>query len=143
MKRLQRLGRIVSRTGATGRRPSRLYRLTSAGDRAFRAWLRPPWPAVVTGVPADPLRTRVSFLGALSAPERRRFLHEAIARTGPHLHDQEKDLARHRREGNPFETAVARGAIVSLKARRRWLRKTAQELAPAKLGSLAYGSKKV
>ena len=67
----------------------------------------------------------------------------AIDRIEPHLRDQEKDLSRHRREGNPFEAAVARGAIASLKARRRWLRKTAQELAPAKLGPLAYGSKRV
>ena len=133
MKRLQRLGRIVSRTGSTGRRPSRLYQLTAAGERAFRVWLRPPWPAVVTGVPADPLRTRVSFLGALSAPERSRFLKAAIDRIEPHLRDQEKDLSRHRREGNIFETAVARGAIASLKARRRWLRETARELVPARL----------
>jgi DNA-binding PadR family transcriptional regulator len=130
MKRLQRLGRIASRRGSTGRRPSRLYRLTAAGARAFRAWLRPPWPAIVTGVPADPVRTRVSFLGALSATERSRFLREAIDRIEPHLRDQEKDLARHRRAGNPFETAVARGAIASLRARRRWLQKTARDLAP-------------
>jgi len=84
----------------------------------------------VTGVPADPVRTRVSFLGALSATERSRFLREAIDRIEPHLRDQEKDLARHRRAGNPFETAVARGAIASLRARRRWLQKTARDLAP-------------
>ena len=128
MKRLQRLGRIASRGGSTGRRPSRLYNLTAAGDRAFRAWLQPPWPALVTGVPADPLRTRVSFLGVLSVTERRRFLREAIERIEPHLRDQERDLARHRKEGNRFETAVARGAIASLLARRRWLRETVRRV---------------
>jgi DNA-binding PadR family transcriptional regulator len=129
MKRLQRLGRIASRGGATGRRTSRLYRLTASGAAAFRAWLLPPWPAAVTGVPADPLRTRVSFFGALSAAARSRFLREAMDRIEPHLRDQEKDLARHRRAGNPFETAVARGAIASLHTRRRWLQRTARDLA--------------
>ena len=129
MKRLERLGRIASRGGATGRRPSRLYRLTARGSRAFRAWLQPPWPAVVTGVPADPVRTRVSFLGVLSAGERGRFLREAIERTEPHLRNQREDLARHRRAGHRYEAAVARGAIASLRARRRWLEAAARDLA--------------
>jgi DNA-binding PadR family transcriptional regulator len=128
MNRLKRQRRIESKASATGRRASKLYSLTPAGARAFRVWLTPPWPAVVTGVPADPLRTRVSFLGALSVSERARFLGDAIDRIAPHLRDQERDLVLQRQAGNSFEEAVARGALAALRARRKWLVETARDL---------------
>jgi DNA-binding PadR family transcriptional regulator len=126
MLRLERRGLIASREGPAGRRASRLYALAAAGVREFRAWLEPPWPAVVTGVPADPLRTRVSFLGALPASSRSRFLKEAIGRIDPDIREHEKDRRRGRHAGNPFEAAVARGALAALRARRRWLAETAR-----------------
>ena len=121
MQRLERQGRIASKKSSTGRRRRALYMLTPAGRRAFRAWLRPPWPAVVTGVPADPLRTRVSFLGALPAWTRARFLKQAVERIASSIPGLEKDRQRQRRAGNLFEAAVARGAVGAQLARRRWL----------------------
>ena len=124
MLRLQRRGLIASREGSAGRR-ARLYALVPAGVREFRAWLEPPWPAVVT-VPADPLRTRVSFLGALPASARSRLLREAIARIDRDIREHEKDRRRGRHADNPFEAAVARGALAALRARRGWLEETAR-----------------
>ena len=129
MLRLQRQGLIRSRPDAAGGREGRLYRLTAAGSRAIREWLGPPWPALVTGVPADPLRTRVSVLDALSPAARARFFREAIAAVDEGIRDHLADRRRGRHADNPLEAAVARGAIVMLRARRRWLAETARALA--------------
>ena len=125
MRRLLRRGLIASREGPASRRASRVYALTPAGVRLFRAWLGPPWSAVVTGVPADPLRTRVSFLGALRPSARSRFFREAIGRVAEDIRQHEEDRRRGRHAGQPFEAAVARGALAALEARRRWLEQTA------------------
>src|SRR5262252_1915289 len=58
LRRLEQRGLLTSRKRRTGRRAALAYTLTARGTQAFRAWLQPPWPTVVTGVPADPLRTR-------------------------------------------------------------------------------------
>ncbi len=124
MRRLERRGLIASREGRKSRRASRLYGLTPAGVRVLRSWLGPPWSAVVTGVPADPLRTRVSFLGALRPSARSRFFREAIGQVAEDIRQHEEDRRRGRHAGQPFEAAVARGALSALEARRRWLEQT-------------------
>ena len=128
MLRLERRGFIRSKPDAAGRREGRLYTLTSAGSRAIREWLAPPWPPLVTGVPADPLRTRVSVLDALSPAARGRFFREAIAAVDADIRDHLADRRRDRHANNPLEAAVARGALAMLRARRRWLAETARTL---------------
>jgi len=126
MLRLERRGLIASRAGPVRRRASRLYRVAPPGLRQFRAWLGPPWSAVVAGVPADPLRTRVSFLAALRPAARARFLKEAVVRVAADIREHETDRRRGRHSGQPFEAAVARGALAVLRARRQWLEETAR-----------------
>src|SRR5262245_54984843 len=121
MLRLERQGLIRSKPDTAGRREGRLYSLTAAGVRAIRQWLEPPWPPLVTGVPADPLRTRVSLLDALSPAARARFFREAIAAIDQDIRDHLDDRKRGRHASQPFEAAVARGALAMLRARRRWL----------------------
>ena len=129
MLRLERQGLIRSRPDATGGRDGRLYTLTPAGTRAIREWLEPPWPPIVTGVPADPLRTRVSVLEALSPDARSRFFREAIAAIDQDIRDHLADKKRGRHANQPYEAAVARGALAMLRARRRWLAETARAVA--------------
>jgi DNA-binding PadR family transcriptional regulator len=114
---LVRSRRSVSAGGRAGRRCG----LTASGRRAFRAWLLPPWPGVVTGVPADPLRTRVSFLGVLRQTERSRFFEEALAATEPAIRDHVRDRRAGRHAAEPWESVVAEGALAALRARRAWL----------------------
>ena len=127
--RLERRGLIRSKPDATGEREGRLYTLTATGARAIREWLEPPWPPIVTGVPADPLRTRVSVLDALSPAARARFFREAIAAVDGDIRDHLADEKRGRHADNPLESAVARGALAMLRARRKWLAETARGLA--------------
>jgi DNA-binding PadR family transcriptional regulator len=128
MLRLERRGLIRSKPDAAGRREGRAYTLTAAGTHAIRQWLAPPWLPIVTGVPADPLRTRVSVLDALSPSARARFFREAIAAIDRDIREHRDDRKRGRHAGQPFEAAVARGALAMLRARRRWLAETARLL---------------
>ena len=120
--RLRRRGMVRStREVSGGGRAARLYALTPRGRGAFRTWVKPPWSAAVTGIPADPLRTRVSFLGTLSAPERARFWDEAIAAVEPDLRRHERERRAGWHAGERWEAVVAEGALETLRARLAWL----------------------
>jgi DNA-binding PadR family transcriptional regulator len=126
MGRLENRGLIRAKPGAADRREGRVYELTASGVRAARKWLGPPWPPIVTGVPADPLRTRVAVLDALGRAARVRFFRAAIAAVDEDIRSHLSDRRRGRHAGRPLDEAVARGALAMLRARRRWLAETAR-----------------
>src|SRR5215471_10904004 len=72
--RLERRGLLRGASHRTGRRRGWRYVPTAAGLRALRAWVGPPVPAWVLGVPMDALRTRVEFIGTLPRARREAFL---------------------------------------------------------------------
>lgn len=124
--RLERRGLLSSRAQRTTRRRARLHSLTPAGRRLLRAWLAPPLPAWVAGVPPDPLRTRLGFFAFLSPGERRTFVREAYQRVEVQIRAVRQDLEEARQAGDPWRRLVARGALASLRARRAWLREAAR-----------------
>jgi DNA-binding PadR family transcriptional regulator len=140
IERLRRRGLMRASTQTTGRRKSRLLGLTPAGRAALRAWLRPPLPDVVIGVPSDPLRTRLGFLSVLPARERRALLADAVRRMATHLRTIDADVVRLRRERDLFGLLVARGAQAALRARQAWLKEVVRALASR--GERRGGSKR-
>jgi DNA-binding PadR family transcriptional regulator len=118
---------IRSRPHATGRRRSRLYEITPRGLDGLRLWLGPPLPDWAAAIPADPLRTRLRFLGALPPRRRNAFLAEAEAGLREHLQVLKKDFQR-RREDDRFSRLMARGAIRMVQARLAWIREIGREL---------------
>jgi len=128
LERLERRGLVRSRPQATGRRRSRAYEATAPGLAVFRRWLRPPFAEVAVGVPPDPLRTRIEFLGVLTAAQRARFLSEADARVARNLREVERDVSRHRKAGDLYALLAARGSLRSLRARLAWLAEVARAL---------------
>ena len=127
MLRLETAGLLRSIERATGARVGRLYRVTPAGHRVLRRWVRPPFDALVVGVPPDPIRVRIAFLGVLP-PARQRAALEAI-RTGLRLQlasavrSHEADEAG----GLHFEL-MAQGAIAMLRTRLAWIKSVGRAL---------------
>jgi len=121
VERLERGRLIRSATHATGRRQARLYSLTGSGTQALENWLETTAAEWVAGVPPDPLRTRIRFLGALPAGRRRALLDEAQKNVERHFAAVRRDCRRCRKEGDP-EYWMARGAVLAMQARRAWLR---------------------
>jgi DNA-binding PadR family transcriptional regulator len=120
------LGRklIRSKLCLTGKRRGYQISLTPAGSRALGLWLSVPIPEWVAGVPPDPLRTRVRFLGAISLNQRRAFLQNAHQRTQEHLRAVEADCER-KRAKDEFQYLMARGALLSMQSRCAFLQEVA------------------
>jgi len=125
--RLERRKLIRSTIHYTGDRAGRRFTLTAAGSRAFRRWLSIPVPEWVAGIPPDPLRTRVRFLAALPAHERREFVAEARRAARRQLRALEEDCERQRILG-PFHHLMSRGALLTMQARLRFLEDVAKAL---------------
>ena len=128
VKRLEQRRLLTSRTLTGTRRGGRLYSLTAAGGKLLRVWIAPARDPVITGVPPDPLRTRMGFLGALTPAERRKFIREALAGNKAQIEATQADLRGSRREDDLWRFLVARGAITSLKARQAWLEEVKRAL---------------
>lgn len=107
---------VAARDATNGRRAARTFRITPAGRKRLEAWLLQPFARDLVSLPPDPIRTRVHFLGALSAEDRNRFLHAAIE----HLRWQ-REVLDATVPIDEFERHVLRGADTVLEAQRRWL----------------------
>jgi len=121
VSRLHRAGLIRTVGHRTGRRPSRLLSLTPSGLRALRAWFGGPVPDRIAGVPPDPLRTRIRFLGLLAPAQQRAFVKSARRSAERHLLAVRRDCDRWRTVGGP-RYFVAKGALMMMEARCRWIR---------------------
>lgn len=120
LKRLEKRGLVSERAHSQGRRPSRLISITEGGREALRAWLAPPLDDTL-GLPLDPLRARIRFLGLLTDPERQRFLAEArhlLERVVDQLEERARDYEA---SGTAWEIAMARGAVRVTQARLDWI----------------------
>jgi DNA-binding PadR family transcriptional regulator len=118
---------IRSKLFLTGKRRGHQISLTASGSRALRIWLSLPIPEWVAGVPPDPLRTRVRFLNAIGTKQRQAFLETAYERTQAHLGVVEADCRRQRAKGG-FQYLTARGALLSMQARCKFLQEVADTL---------------
>src|SRR5260370_19671445 len=112
------LGRklIRSKVCLTGKRRGHRISITSSGSWALKQWLSVPIPEWVAGVPPDPLRTRIRFLGAIGNKLRLQFLQDAFHRTQAHLAAIEADCAR-LRTGWKFQYRIAPGGLLSMQSR--------------------------
>jgi DNA-binding PadR family transcriptional regulator len=125
--RLQRRGLLHSKIHYTGDRKGRRISLTAAGLSAFRSWLAVPVPEWVTGIPPDPLRTRVRFLAALPMRVRREFIAETRRDAVRQLRVLEEDCERQRVLGR-FQYLMSRGALLTMRARLVFLEEAAKAL---------------
>ncbi len=90
----------------------------------------------------DPLRTRLSFLGALGRHERMRFLASAQRKLAAHSRLIAADCRRKHKEGNVFRYLVARGALASMRARIQWMREVRITLSRTDAGAVKGARKK-
>ena len=115
LARLRRAGFILMRVLGPRHGPRRnLYRITAAGRRELRRWLVEPSPPPSS---KDEGLTRIAFLDALPAPERRAVL----TRYERSIAEETKRLKEESPPSGSLREA-RRGAIERLEATRRWVR---------------------
>ena len=127
IERLLRRRLIRSKVCLTGKRRGHRISVSPFGSCALEQWLSVPIPEWVAGVPPDPLRTRIRFLGAIGNKLRLQFLQDAFHRTQAHLAAIEADCARRRTRGK-FEYLIARGALLSMRSRCAFLQELSEAL---------------
>jgi DNA-binding PadR family transcriptional regulator len=138
VRRLEKKRLLASRILTGTKRGGRSYRLTSAGQRVLNDWIKPPLNPTVTGVPADPLRTRIGFLGALTPAERRSFIASALQGNDAEIQATLLEIKESRKENDHWYLLAAQGALACLRARRTWLQAAARSL-PHKRRAAASG----
>ncbi len=116
LARLEKSGLVASKHAPRGGRDAWNYSLTAAGRASVVAWLEPPFSDAVISVAPDPVRTRVSILGALPRARRIRFLKQAIAELRRHLESLEPGA-----EWDDDDRRALRGAVLVTRARIEWL----------------------
>lgn len=116
LERFEERGLVRSRKAMRGERESWLYTLTAGGRGRLREWLGPPLMPDVVSITADPLRTRMYFLGALSTRERSAFIASARTALQRHLAELENCSAM-----DVLDRLALRGAIRMTHARLAWL----------------------
>ena len=121
VRRLEARSLVKATTRKEGRRRSVAYSLTPRGAQALEAWLSPPFPLEDVAFTMDPIRTRVHYLNALSAPERRRFVAEALEQTRRRAEIVESESLALQRSGDEFGYLGGMGVVHEVRARVRWL----------------------
>lgn len=121
LRRLQQQKLVRSRSRTWGSGKKELFDITRSGLAVMHEWMGPPlefWTAKPT---FDPVRTRITFLGALPAAKRRRFLGEARANAAAALRQAESTLEQIDAKRDPFEYLPALAVAHELRARVEWL----------------------
>jgi len=120
--RLLRARLLRARADARGAQARALLTITPAGRRAHQAWLFDPAGDFLRPQ-ADPLRTRIYFLGLLPPRAQRAFLAQAERALEAQVHELERHARSYRDEGPTRYSRLAANGITELaRARLRWLR---------------------
>ena len=133
IRRLQKARQVVA-SSPKGARARKTIRVTAAGRAALERWLGAITPEIA-GPTANPLRTRMYFLGILSSAKRSAIIRKAIASTRSAATEAEQ--RRSNRVGADRDEIVqhlaSEGVLYELQGRLRWLEWL--EVEAAKLGS--------
>lgn len=128
MRRLEAAGLLESKPVKTGRRRSRLYSITSIGQRTLRDWLRPPMAEENAAITFDPIRTRMFFLGVLPEAERCAFLADAEEKLRHQVRVVQAEIDHYQAVGDKFSAFAFAGARKVVLARMKWVREIRQTI---------------
>ncbi len=128
VRRLEKQKLITAQPFPTGKRAASAYRTTEKGQRQLSQWIIDSGTSERTsGVPMDPLRTRVRFLAALSPDQQRKFLRSAQAQLRSFAGIVEQDCAA-KKGGDVLSYLTARGALFMSRARVQWIQEVERTL---------------
>jgi DNA-binding PadR family transcriptional regulator len=135
VRRLEIRGLLSSKPHATGGRRGRDCELTSNGHKALVTWIGPPLNEEASGVPPDPIRTRLSFLAVLPDDGRDAFLSRAEETIRAEARDAARGCRRALSTGRTLDYLISRGVLLVARARLRWIREVAQSLRQERAGA--------
>lgn len=126
LARLEQLGLIEAEGASWGAGSKTQYRISAPGLSILKEWIGPPLADWAGAATFDPIRTRASFLGALTLAARRRFVAEAEQMTRAEL--ARFRSSEHLQSENEWERVASRGVEFELEGRLRWLAMLKREI---------------
>ncbi|MBV9497154.1 MAG: PadR family transcriptional regulator [Acidobacteria bacterium] len=126
LARLEQHGLIKAKESEWGRGSKKEYSVTRRGMTALRSWIGPPLPEWTAAPTFDPVRTRLSFLGALQPEQRAEFVAEAQRNLERELGRIRALVTSFRVQDDPYEYLSLVGTVHELEGRQRWLEEVAR-----------------
>ncbi len=121
LSRLEQQGLVKSKTDAADGRGRRLLYITAKGKKALTQWInRGTEPELVSAI-SDHIRTRVFFIGSLTAEQRCAFVAESCKALNEFLQITEQRLDETDRDTDPFAWFACENVVLQAKARAQWL----------------------
>lgn len=121
LARLEQHGLIKSKESEWGRGSKKEFSITRRGLTSLRSWIGPPLPDWTAAPTFDPVRTRLSFIGALPPEKRREFVAEARRNLERELLRIREAVATFNVQEDPYEYLSTLGTLHELEGRQRWL----------------------
>lgn len=128
VERLEGRGLIKSEVDPADGRGRRTVQLTKRGRAELEGWIMEAVDPAVTARVFDGVRTRTFFLGALPLRERRKVVRGCLVSLERLQETARDDLEERVQKGDRFAVLAARGAVLSIEARIRWMREVADAL---------------
>lgn len=119
--KLEDRGLVESKSVQRDRRHSRIVRITSAGRKTLKTWLKPPLSSEAAEAVFDAVRTRAFFIGLLTTSERTRFLEDVREALKEHAKVVAAYCESRRESGDEFGYLASRGAVHAARARLAWV----------------------
>jgi len=121
LRRLEEQKLIRATEGVWGAGTKKSFAITPKGLAELRGWIGPPLPQWTAKPTFDPVRTRASFLSALTPARRRRFVDAARANVAKEIESTRAKLRAISKTDDPLEYLAARAVLLELEAHARWL----------------------
>ena len=121
VRRMADSGLVQAQEGFRGKRRHVLYSISRDGTAALRRWIGPPTKDYAVSTPADPIRTRVRFFGALDQDQLRELLELVNARFELEIEIARRRIDKSRTSEDQYDILVSRGAELMALARLAWL----------------------
>ena len=121
---------LISGTLDTGdRRGTKLLRITTKGRAALRRWIKAGTDQEIISATADPARSRMFFLQALSPLDRVKHSEKMVMAMERYLAETRDDLANKSEQEDLFGYLGSLGAVRSTETRLEWLKVARQRIA--------------
>ena len=122
LARLEAEGLVATKADKSDGRGRRLLTVTARGRKVLKAWIMDGADEVLISSVTDPLRSRMFFLGVLSASKQSEYLNKLIALMEGHLAEITADLDSKSEHDDLYDYLGALGAVRVAETRLDWLR---------------------
>ncbi len=128
VRRLEKRALLKSKADRTGKRPRRLFQITSDGLAMLRDWLKPPFCDDAAAPGNDLLRTRLYFLAALPPAKQEDFLRDAQQQLKVKVPELKKYIQQYEQSGDIYSELASRGMLHATRARITWIKEVKSRL---------------